>query len=1592
MLFTKKLRQKAVAILIILSFFVTAIAPSASFASADAGLSVTQADNAEQLVNEMLGSGITASNIVRTGKPVAFGLFSGGMDAIGFDQGIILSTGKAADVVGPNDEDDKSTDNGNPGDADLTALAGLSTHDAAILEFDFVPNGDSISFQYVFSSEEYNEYANSGYNDTFAFFVNGKNVALIPDTDPPIPVSINTVNGGNPVGSNAKNPDYFINNDRASGAKLNTQMDGLTVVMSVSVGVKAGETNHIKIAIADGGDSTLDSNVFIKAGSFNDRPARPGELTIIGKDEREDTIDIYVERRDGSDSVISVKWTAKDAEGNPVDNGTVKFNDGETGKYITVPASTKTIVLADPKGGATIDPDSVTKHVDEIPPIGGEPSVPPAQQHILANGTKDTVRVEHVPAGATVIVYNEANQEIGRSVNHGTEPATVVVTGLPDLQKDQLLYVTITEDGKQESIPTAVVVTLEKSAAPAANDVSANATTDRVTVNHVPAHTTVTVYDAVYSGETAPVLATATNASPTEASVMLEISGMKKYDIVHVTFTEPNKLESDPTAAVAFQDRTETLTAGNVRASSTAKQVVVNHVPYGAAISVYDFGGAKLLNRVIQAEGNGPATVTVSLSVYAIAYGDELKVTMTEVEKDESFPLTVSADMDPTPDIASQAVSVNTAANEITVGQMPAATVIIVYDDRGNEIGRAVNNGASKGSVTVTNIAPALKAGEQVRLVALYPNHSPSTPLPVTVPLTADSVTVDVISDMVTVNEVRPGSTIIVYDPSGHELGRRTNHSKQPGTVQIQIQSGIEHEDLLFITVQSQDGPESGKISVIAKLTDDQLLDEAARLLKIGFSDGDTWESVTSSLFLVTAGAYGTDVAWSSSKPNVVTIPQTNDTTITAAVNRQSRSVSVILTAVISKNGVSKEKTFLLVIKPVGVTKEDAGTTRTVVVKDQNDAAESIPVTRINVTHTDNTVTKIDKVIFTAAQAQQLTAKAGPGSNTSTIYIDEVPGDEADEIAVEIPAEAVGLLARHNYSLNVQTVFGTIRLQGNVLSSLNHNNTDLYFRLVPVKQAEEQEKIVHAVPAGYTAVGKPLEVETNYRGFVTTLFIPFERNGVDPNRVQPEKLAVYIEHSDGEKVVDEGNAVYDGAGNPLGIEIVIDKFSTFTVVEQRSASTTPVISPTTEQVKAELSAGGVTADVEILRTSQRDGTKKDELVLTASQVEEALKKASDDTVKKIIVRIPDERDEVSETNITVRKDAVRKLIDHQTDFVVGTRNGWVELKGSELEGADQDVTIRIVPQKGSAQHQEILGKMKESEETVLIGYPLSVETNLSKPITVVFPLTADDAILVDQLAVYMETEDGMDWLPGRVVELTEGVFGYAVSVTGSAVIALVKSDAGSLPEVSAGSHQAYVHGYPNGLFGPERAITRAELAAIVARNLSTGEIAASGASSFVDVAQEHWAAAYIEMVSAKGLMVGDPAGTFRPDEEISRAELAQIGVRYKAIAYDTSKTASTVFSDVSEHWAAGAIDAAYNAGIMVGYKEGDFRPNRPVTRAEAVTAMNRLFERGPLHDVPEASWEDVPVTHWAFKEIEEAGRDHHFTKGSDGIERLSEQR
>ena len=244
-------------------------------------ITVDEGFTPQYLVNDVLINSSCANvlNVSVSGGNFAsgeksFGYFDATGTSFPFQNGIVLSTGKIVNAQGPNTS--LSDDGGNMGwngDPDLNQALGLSnTFNATVLEFDFIPLGNRISFDYIFSSEQYlsNPMSNQcNFTDGFAFLLrrngetNYQNLAVVPNTN--IPVKVNTVRGSGTI-CPAANETYF---DAFNGTVHPTNFNGQTKVLTAQSDVIPGETYHIKLVIADEGNHRFDSAIFLGGGSFN---------------------------------------------------------------------------------------------------------------------------------------------------------------------------------------------------------------------------------------------------------------------------------------------------------------------------------------------------------------------------------------------------------------------------------------------------------------------------------------------------------------------------------------------------------------------------------------------------------------------------------------------------------------------------------------------------------------------------------------------------------------------------------------------------------------------------------------------------------------------------------------------------------------------------------------------------------------------------------------------------------------------------------------------------------------------------------------------------------------------------------------------------------------------------------------------------------------------------------------------------------------------------------------------------------------------------------------------------------------------------
>ncbi|WP_430404953.1 choice-of-anchor L domain-containing protein [Fluviicola sp.] len=254
--------------------------------NSSAQITVQTGQAASTLVqNVLIGNGVSAFNVTFSGDPNQIGSFNAAGSNIALPTGIVMSSGDVSTLVpGGN----PSTDYFGPGDPMILATAQsvtsnpaagsiTSTNDAAVLEFDFIPLGDTVKFRFVFGSEEYTTWINTQYNDAFGFYLTGpnpaggnytnSNLALVPNTT--LPITISTIHPG-------LNSQYYIGNP------IGHSLNGITVPIEIVFPVVCGATYHFKFAIADCVDGILDTGVFLEGGSFSSDAVNVSVATVTG--------------------------------------------------------------------------------------------------------------------------------------------------------------------------------------------------------------------------------------------------------------------------------------------------------------------------------------------------------------------------------------------------------------------------------------------------------------------------------------------------------------------------------------------------------------------------------------------------------------------------------------------------------------------------------------------------------------------------------------------------------------------------------------------------------------------------------------------------------------------------------------------------------------------------------------------------------------------------------------------------------------------------------------------------------------------------------------------------------------------------------------------------------------------------------------------------------------------------------------------------------------------------------------------------------------------------------------------------------------
>ena len=363
----------------------------------------------------------------------------------------------------------------------------------------------------------------------------------------------------------------------------------------------------------------------------------------------------------------------------------------------------------------------------------------------------------------------------------------------------------------------------------------------------------------------------------------------------------------------------------------------------------------------------------------------------------------------------------------------------------------------------------------------------------------------------------------------------------------------------------------------------------------------------------------------------------------------------------------------------------------------------------------------------------------------------------------------------------------------------------------------------------------------------------------------------------------------------------------------------------------------------------------------------------------------------AEAYLNLFRNAGLFLYNQNTDFFIQTELAQMRIPHRSFDGVTEDVYFHLAPVKGPQQdmihtnalnNEQIQKAMPDRAIISLLGTPVRIETNLqNRPVMITLPISSE--LTEDQIAsllIYIEHSDETTEIKhGRIVEFVPGVKGFQFEVNHFSTYSLVYTSEVQEAEEEVEQIAPYIQGFPDGTFKPNASVTRAQMATMLARFLTNGDIPTASAT-FKDT-KNHPSKDAIELVKEIGLFNGITDTTFNPNGTITRAQMAVVAAHWieTVCTQDSTKffcqasNNGKTFTDVSlNHWAVSAIEKVSALGIMGGTSASTFNPNDTLTRAQAVKVLNQLFERPALDRITTSSFKDVPSTHWAIREIEAA--------------------
>ena len=366
-------------------------------AIANAQLTVTPQTDLQAMAQNLAGPGVNILNPVIQCDDEGFGEFTYNGNALGASAGVLLTTGRISYAVGPNNVTNRSYQQQTPGDPLLNIVTNRTTYDACRFEFDIIPSGDSIKFDFILGSEEYHEWVGSQYNDVFGFFISGpgitgdpgigneKNIALIPGTSSA--VMINNVNNGS-------NSQYF--QDNVGGSQI--QYDGFTKGLKAVATVQPCQTYHLKLVVADASDRKFDTGVFIQKIMSNAIGMQA--ITQLGIPQLVEGCNpghVRFSRSAPEGFPLTFPYYIQGSATNGTDINAIGNPSNAVAKYVTIPAgSTFADVPVVPIA------DALAEGTEYLRFILGNPNCPSAISDTLDFSITDELPVSVLPASATI--------------------------------------------------------------------------------------------------------------------------------------------------------------------------------------------------------------------------------------------------------------------------------------------------------------------------------------------------------------------------------------------------------------------------------------------------------------------------------------------------------------------------------------------------------------------------------------------------------------------------------------------------------------------------------------------------------------------------------------------------------------------------------------------------------------------------------------------------------------------------------------------------------------------------------------------------------------------------------------------------------------------------------------------------------------------------------------------------------------------------------------------------------------------------------------------------------------------------------------